>query len=190
MLPFEFLYRRRCKSPLCWEDVRDTAITGPEIVQQTAEKVKQIRERLRVAQNRQKYQAYTKRRPLEFVVGEKVFLKVSPSRGINRFVVKGKLSPRYVGPFEIVERIGDFSYRFLLPEVLVGVHNVFHISQLRRYIADPSYVVKSTKVRLEAELTYEEEPVGILDKREKVLKNKTITLVRVAWKHQLLEDNT
>ena len=110
MSPYEFLYGRRCRSPLCWEDIGEATVTRPEIVVQSAEQVKMVRERLRIAQERQKHWADNRRRPLEFAVGDQVFLKVSPFHGVHRFGIKGKLSPKYIGPFEITERIGEVSY--------------------------------------------------------------------------------
>ena len=104
--PFEALYGRKCRSPICWAEVGDNQLTGPEIVYETTEKISQIRQRMAAARDRQKSYADKRQKPLEFQVGDKVLLKVSPWKGIVRFGKRGKLSPRYVGPFEIVERIG------------------------------------------------------------------------------------
>ena len=107
---------------------------GPEVIQQTVEKVKIIWERLKAAQDRQKRWADLDRRPLEFEVGDFVFLKISPTKGVIRFGSRGKLSPRFIGPFEILERVGEVAYRLALPPSLDGVHEVFHVSQLRKYV--------------------------------------------------------
>ena len=115
---------------------------GPEMIQQTVEKVKLIRKRMQAAQNRQKSYADVRRRELEFQVGDHVFLKVSPTKGVRRFGIKGKLSPRYVGPFEILERIGVVAYRLALPPSLDKVHNVFHVSMLRKCLSDPDQLVE------------------------------------------------
>ena len=190
MAPYEFLYGRRCRTPLCWEDVGSSSLTGPEMVQLSADRMGPIRERLRVAQERQKQFADASRRPLEFEVGEKVFLKVSPSRGIHRFGIKGKLSPRYVGPFEVAARIGEVAYKLILPESLAAVHDVFHVSQLRRYLSDPSHVVEHVEIELQPDLSFEQRPVEILDRKDRVLKRKTIPLVRVAWSKDSPGDST
>ncbi|GKV48698.1 hypothetical protein SLEP1_g55501 [Rubroshorea leprosula] len=142
MAPYEALYGRRCRSPICWTDVGERSLLGPELVQQATEKVHLIREHLRVAQSRQKSYADNRRRDLEFAVGEKVFLKVSPTQGVVRFGIRGKLSPRLIGPFEILERVGEVAYRLALPPNLSEVHNVFHVSMPRKYVPDLSHVIE------------------------------------------------
>jgi len=128
MAPFEALYGRQCRTPLCWSDLDEALIIGPEMIQETTETIRKTREHIRVAQSRQKSYADKRRRPLEFQVGNKVFLKFSPTRGVKRFGVGGKLSPRYIGPSEIIERLNPIAYRQDLPIELKHVHNVFHIS--------------------------------------------------------------
>ena len=142
------------------------------------------------AQSRQKSYADTRRRDLKFEVGDKVFLKVSPMKGVMRFGKKGKLSPRFVGPFEVLERIGVVAYRLALPPSLSAVHNVFHVSMLRKYISDPSHVLNYEPLQLNQDLTYEEKPVRILDTKEKELRNKRIPLVKVLWKNHSTEEAT
>ena len=159
MAPFEALYGRKCRSPICWDDVGEWKLLGPEIVQQTVDKIRVIRERVRTAQSRQKSYADLKRRTLEFSVGDHAFLRVSPTRGVKRFGIRGKLSPRFIGPFEVLEKVGKVAYRLALPPILAGVHNVFHISMLRRYIPNPSYVVELKPLQLNKDLIYEEYPV-------------------------------
>ena len=110
MTPYEALYGRRCRTPVCWGEVGERKLIGPELVQATSENVKLIREKLKTAQERQKSYADKRRRDLEFEVGDKVFLKLSPWKGILRFGRKGKLSPRYIGPYEILERIEPSAY--------------------------------------------------------------------------------
>ena len=148
MAPYEALYGRRCRSPICWDDRVDSIGTEPDILQETKEKIKVIRERLLTAQSRQKSYADKRRRPLEFEVGDHVLLKVSPTRGVFRFGKKGKLSPRYIGPFEILERVGDLAYRLALPPSLSRVHNVFHVSQLRKYMANTSHIISYDKIEI------------------------------------------
>ena len=145
---------------------------------------------MKTSQNRQKNYADKRRKPIEFTVGEQVFLKVSPMRGIMRFGKKGKLSPRYVGPFEILERIGPVAYRLALPPSMMGVHDVFHVSMLRKYIRDPSHVIQHQEIEIMPEVKYEAQPERILDRQEKKLRNKTIPLVKVQWKNHLPEEAT
>lgn len=190
MAPFEALYGRKCRSPMCWDDVTEAAVLGPEMVQESIEQVRLIREKLKAAQDRQKSYADLKRRPIEFEVGDKVFLKVSPMKGVKRFGIKGKLSPKYVGPYEVLERVGEVAYRLALPPSLSKVHNVFHVSQLRRYRSDPSHVVEADVVGVEPNLTYEEKPVRILDRKEKRLRNKVVPLVKVLWRSEKYEEAT
>jgi hypothetical protein len=141
MAPYEALYGRKCRSPICWDDIGERKILGPEIVQHTVDKIQLIRERLRSAQSRQKSYADTRRRKLEYLVGDHVFLRVSPTKGVMRFGIKGKLSPRFIGPFEVLDRVGKVAYRLALPPMLAGVHNIFHVSMLRKYVADCNHVV-------------------------------------------------
>jgi len=181
MAPFEALYGRKCRSPICWDEVGERRLLGPEILIQTTDKVRIIRDHLRAAQSRQKSWADTKRRPLEFRTGDHVFLKISPTKGVIRFGTRGKLSPRYIGPFEILDRVGDVSYRLALPPSLDGVHNVFHVSQLRKYVKDENHILDHSELELQPDLSYQEQPMAILDKSVKTLKNKAIPLVLVSW---------
>ena len=129
-------------------------------------------------------------RDLEFEVEDRVFLKLSPWKGVVRFGKRGKLNPRYIGPFEIVERIGPVAYRLDLPEEFSRVHNVFHISMLRKYIPDPSHALEALEIELRHELSYEEQPVQILGREEKELRNKTISLVKALWRNHVVEEAT
>ena len=141
MAPYEALYGRPYRLPLCWTEVEESSITGPDLVRDTSEKVILIRQRFLTAQSRQKSYAYVRRRPLEFEVGDHVFLKVMPKRGVVRFGKRGKLLPRFTRPFEILERIGVVAYRLALQPSMSGVHEVFHVSMLRKYTPDPAHVV-------------------------------------------------
>ncbi|KAL5558503.1 hypothetical protein UlMin_034716 [Ulmus minor] len=118
---------------------------------------------MKTAQSRQKSYADRRRKPLEFAIGDKVFLKVAPMKGVMRFGKRGKLSSRFVGPFEILERIGDLAYRVALPPAMSGIHNVFHVSMLRKYTPDPSHVLSYDTLDLRQDLTFEEkrEQVGL-----------------------------
>ncbi|GMP66376.1 hypothetical protein CsSME_00026758 [Camellia sinensis var. sinensis] len=161
-----------------------------ELVRETTEKVELIRRRLVTAQSRQKSYADRRRRPLAFEVGDHVFLKISPRRGLMRFGKSGKLSPRFIGPFEILEKIGEVAYRLALPPQLSGVHDVFHVSMLRKYEPDPSHVLDWTDLEVDEDASYEERPVRVLDRRDQVLRGKTIPLVKVLWKHHGVEEAT
>ncbi|KAM6587392.1 hypothetical protein CsatA_009997 [Cannabis sativa] len=142
--------------------------------------------------SRQKSYADLKRRDIEFEVGDHVFLRVTPRKGLSvkRFGKRGKLSPRYVGPFQILDRVGSVAYRIALPPSLSGVHNVFHVSQLRKYVSDPSHVLSYETLGLQEDLSYNERPVKILDQKDRILRNKTITLVKVLWKNSVVEEAT
>ncbi|GJU27169.1 putative reverse transcriptase domain-containing protein [Tanacetum coccineum] len=136
--PFEALYGRKCRSPIMWAEVGEGQLIGPELVQETTEKISQIKDRLKAARDRQKSYADKRRKPLEFSVGDYVLLKVSPWKGVVRFGKKGKLAPRFVGPFEIIEKVGPVAYRLDFPEDLNGVHDTFHVSNLKKCLADPT----------------------------------------------------
>ena len=154
------------------------------------DKVNVIRARLKAAQDRQKSYADKRRKDLELEVEDQVFLKLPPWKGVIRFGKRGKLSPRYIGPSEIVKRIGPVAYRLDLLKELSRVHNVFHISMLRKYISDPSHVLEIPEIELRDDLSYEEQPVQILGREEKELRNKTISLVKVIWRNHLVEEAT
>ncbi|KAA0045650.1 DNA/RNA polymerases superfamily protein [Cucumis melo var. makuwa] len=167
MTPCEALYGRPCRTPVCWNEVGERKLVGSELVQITTNNIKLIRENLRIAQDRQKSYADKRRRNLEFQVGDQVFLKLSPWRGVIRFERKGKLSPRYIGPYQITEQVGPAAYRLELPIELARIHDVFYVSMLRKYIPDPSHVLQEQPIELKEDLSYVEEPVQILDKRDK-----------------------
>ena len=130
------------------------------------------------------------RRPLEFEVGDHVFLKVMPKRGVVRFGKRGKLSPRFIGPFEILERIGTVAYRLTLPPSMSCVHEVFHVSMLRKYTPDPAHVWDWRQIEVDTDGTFEEGPVCIVDSRDQVLRRKTVRLVLVLWSHYGVEEYT
>ena len=141
MAPYEALYGRKCRTPVCWDEVGEKRLIGPEIVQVTTDKINVIQEKLKIARDRQKSYADNRRRNLEFKVGDRVFLRVLSWKGILRFSKRGKLSPRYIGPYEIVRKVGDVAYRLEFPQELANIHDTFHVSMLRKYIVDPSHVL-------------------------------------------------
>ena len=136
-----------------------------------------------MAQQRQKQYADKRRKDLVFQEGDHVFLKVSPMRGVFRFGQQGKLKPRFVGPFQIISRVGESAYRLALPPELSGVHNVFHVSMLRKYVFDPSHIVDHRPLGLTPDLSFNEAPIKILDGKVKQLRTKSIPMVKVLWKH-------
>ena len=133
MTPYEALYERKCRTPLCWTELSKNKVIGPDLIQETEENVKMIRGRLKVANDRQKSYADMKRKDIRYEIGEKVFLKVSPWKKVMRFGKKGKLNPRFIGPYEVIEKVGPVAYKLALPSELEKIHSVFHVSMLRRY---------------------------------------------------------
>ena len=177
------MYGRKCRTPLYWDQIGEKQLFGPDIIEDAEQMVQAVRENLRIAQSRQKSYADGKRRDLTFSVGDHVYLKVSPMRGIRRFNVKGKLAPRYVGPFKVLERKGEVAYRLELPPSLSGVHDVFHISQLKKCLRVPEEQAPLDGVDVQEDLTYTEHPVKILETSERVTRNKRIKMCRVQWSH-------
>ena len=149
-----------------------------------------IRKCLLTTQRKQKSYADRHHRPLEFEVGDHIFLKVMPKRGVVKFGKQGKLSPRYIGPFEILKRVGTVAYRLALPLSLSSVHEVFHVSMLWKYTPDPNYVVDLGELIIDTYGTFEKGPMHIMDSRDQVLRRKTVRLVNVLWQHRGLEETT
>nr|GEV62234.1 putative reverse transcriptase domain-containing protein [Tanacetum cinerariifolium] len=179
--PFEALYGRKCRSPVGWSKVGDSQLTGPKLIRETNEKIVQIKNRLLTARSRQKSYANVRRRPLEFNVGDKVMLKVSPWKGMIHFGKRGKLSPRFIGPFKILERIGPVSYKLELLRELQGIHNTFYVSNLKKCLSDESLSILLDKVQLDDKLHFIEEPAEIMDHEVKRLKQSRIPIVKVRW---------
>ncbi|CAN6677934.1 unnamed protein product [Malus baccata var. baccata] len=155
MAPSEALYGKSCRTPLCWSEVGERVLVGPEIMDETTQNV-----------------------------------QLSPWKGVVQFGKKGKLSPRYIGPYMITERVGEVAYRLGLPLKLSKVHDVFHVSMLRHYVSDPSHVIPPQPLEINPDLTYDEEPVTLLDWKDKELRNKTVRLVKVLWRNHLVEEAT
>ncbi|GJW32898.1 reverse transcriptase domain-containing protein [Tanacetum coccineum] len=179
--PFEALYGRKCRSPIMWAEVGEGQLIRPELVQETTKKISHIKDRLKVTRDRHKSYADKRRKPLEFSVGDYVLLKVSPWKGVVRFGKKGKLAPRFVGPFEIIEKVGPVAYRLDFLEELNSVHDTFHVSKLKKYLADPTLQVPLDKIRVDAKLNFVEEPVENLEREFKKLKPSRIAIVKVWW---------
>ena len=168
----------------------ERSITGPDFVKDTSENVGLIWKGLLMAQSRQKSYADRRRRALKFEVGDHVFLKVMPKEGVVRFGKRGKLSSRYIRPFEILERVGTITYPLALPPSLSSVHEVFHVSMLWKYTLDLAHVVDWGKIIIDTDGTFEEGLVHIMDSRDQVLRCKTVRLVKVLWKHRGVEEAT
>ncbi|GJW61679.1 putative reverse transcriptase domain-containing protein [Tanacetum coccineum] len=182
--PFEALYGRKCRSPVIWTEVGESQLIGPKIVQETTEKIVQIKERLKTTRSRQKSYVDKRRKPLEFQVGDRVLLKVSPWKGVVRFGKKGKLAPRYVGPFEVIESVGPVAYRLKLPQELSCVHDTFHVSNLKKCLAEPDVQVPLDEIEIDENLRFVEEPIEIVERDVKKLKRRRIPLVKVRWNSQ------
>ncbi|GJV43014.1 putative reverse transcriptase domain-containing protein [Tanacetum coccineum] len=161
--PFEALYGRKCRSPIMWAEFGEGHLIGPELVQETTKNISKIKDRLKAARDRQKSYVDKRIKPLKFSVGEHVLLKVSPCKGVVRFGKKGKLAPRFVGPFEITERIGLVAYRHRLREELNGVNDTFHVSNLKKCLANPTLQIPLDEIQVDAKLNFVEEPVEILE---------------------------
>jgi hypothetical protein len=138
MAPFEALYGRKCRTPLNWSETGESQVFGPDVIKEAEEQVQLIHNRLKAAQSRQKSYADSRRRPLTFQVGDFVYLRVTPLKGMQRFHIKGKLAPRYIGPYKILERREEMSYKLELPPKLSEFHDVFHVSQLRKCLQAPN----------------------------------------------------
>ncbi|GJW86183.1 putative reverse transcriptase domain-containing protein [Tanacetum coccineum] len=177
--PFEALYGQKCRSLVCWSEVGDSQLTGLELIRETTEKIVQIKNRLLTARSLQK--SYTDRRtkPLEFKVGDMVLLKVSPWKGVIRFGKRGKLSPRYTGPFKILAKVGPVAYTLELLEELQGIHSTFHVSNLKKCLVDENLIIPFDEIQLDDKLHFSEEPVEIIDREAKQLKQSWIPIVKV-----------
>ena len=192
MAPYEALYGRKCRSPICWYEGGEKKEMGfqTDLIDSTTRAIQKIRQRIETAQSRQKNYADKRRRPLEFSVGDSVFLKVAPMKGVMRFGKKGKLSPRYVGPYQILKRVGKVAYELELPPEMSAIHNVFHVSMLKKYMGDADQVIEPQTVQVQEDLSYESRLIQIIDRDIKRLRNKEIPLVKVLWQNQRLEEAT
>ena len=190
MAPFEALYGRRCRTPLNWSEAGERTIFGPDMVQEAEEQVRLIQENLKIAQSRQKSYADKRTDPLVFKVGDHVYLKVSPWKGVQRFGVKGKLAPRYIGPYPIVERCGPVAYRLNLPAKFSAIHNIFHVSQLKKCLRVPTEAIDSDSIQLESDLTYPEHPIKIIDRKDRVTRRTTNRFYKVQWSNHSEDEAT
>jgi hypothetical protein len=175
---------------LSWSETGERKIFGPHLVVKAEDKVKVIQANLKTAQSRQKSYADRRRKPLQFQIGDFVYLRVSPTKGVQHFGIKGKLAPRYVGPFEILEVCGPVAYKLHLPSQMAAIHNVFHVSQLKKCIKVPTEIIEIRAIEIEPDLSYIEQPIQILDTKERVTRKKKIKMYKILWDHHTEEEAT
>jgi hypothetical protein len=178
MAPFEALYGRRCRTPLNWSQAGESEIFGPDLVLEAEEKVRVINKNLEAAQARQKSYHDKRRKPLQFEVGDHVYLRL------------GKLAPRYIGPYAIKETCGPVAYQLKLPPHMSAVHDVFHVSQLRKCVRLPTEVLPEPELEIEPDLSYQEHPVKVLDQKERSTRARSIRMYKVQWSHHSVEEAT
>ncbi|WVZ51984.1 hypothetical protein U9M48_003081 [Paspalum notatum var. saurae] len=177
MAPFEALYGRRCRTPLNWSERSERVTFGPD---SWSPKLK----------SKQKSYTDKRRRPLAFEKDDHVYLRVSSMKGVHHFGVKGKLAPRYVGPFKILERCGPVAYRLEMPPHLAAVHDVFHVSQLKKCLRVPKEVVDISQIQIKPDLTYEEKPVKVHDQKQRSTRRKAVIFYKVQWSNHSEEEAT
>ncbi|WVZ58248.1 hypothetical protein U9M48_008534 [Paspalum notatum var. saurae] len=181
--PFEALSGRRCRTPLFWNQIREKQVFGLGIIEDAEQQLRIVRENLRVAQSRQKSYANVRRRELAFQVDDYVYWKVSPMSRIRRVNMKGKLAPRYIGPFKVLEKKGEVAYHLEIPPNLSGVHDVFHVTQLKKCLRVLEEQAPLEALNVHDDMTYTEHLVKILGTSERVTRNKKIKMCRVQWSH-------
>src|SRR4051812_10958306 len=190
MAPFAVLYGRKCRTALNWSETGERPLIGQDIIQHAEDQVRVIREHLKAAQSRPKSNYDRKQKEMGYQPGEYAYLRVTLMRGTHRFGIKGKLAPRYIGPFRILSRSGPVAYRLELPPNLSQVHDVFHVSQLRRCFKDPIREVEHDMIELQQDLTYQEHPSRILDQSERKTRNKTTKFLKVQWSNHSEDETT
>ncbi|GKC35264.1 hypothetical protein Tco_1047648 [Tanacetum coccineum] len=182
--PYEALYGQKCRSPVCWSEVGDSQLTGPELIRDTTENIVQIKNHFLTSRSRQKSYADRRTKPLEFEVDDMVLLKVSPWKGAVHFGKHRKLSPRYIGPFKILDRVGPIAYTLELPKELKGIHSTFHVLNLKKCLAESDIVVSMDEIQLDNKLHMIEEPMEVVDREVKRLKQSRIPIVKIRWNSQ------
>jgi hypothetical protein len=188
---FAAMYGRRCRTLLIWSQAGERTLFDPKLVQEAEEKVSVIRENLRAAQMRQKSYHDKAKAPREFEVGNYVYLKVSLTKGVQRFGVKGKLAPCYIGPYEVTNKFGTVAYRIRLPDRLSAVHDVFHVSQLKKceQISE-AQIIEETNAEIEPDLSLAEYPMRVLDQKERQTRRQRVKMYKVQWSHHTEEEAT
>jgi hypothetical protein len=191
MAPFDALYGRRYRTPLNWSKDGERTLFGPNLVKDAKEKVQVIRENLKMAQMRQKSYHDKGTTPRHFEVGDYVYLKVSPTKGVQRFDVKGNLAPRYIGPYEVIEVCGPVAYRIQLPERFSAVHNVFHVTQLKKGMPVPeNEVIIEANAWIEPDFSLIEHPLRLLDQKERKTRRQAVRMYKIQWSHHTEEEAT
>jgi hypothetical protein len=190
MAPFEALYGRKCKTLLNWVEPGERRFYGIDFVEEAEKQVRLIQKNMVAAQARQKSYADKRRKPIEFEVGDHVYFKVSPMRGVKRFGIKRKLKPRYVGLYRILEKNGRVAYKLDLPHELGAIFLVFHVSQLKKCLRLPEERVPLRKIKLKFDLLYVEKPIYVLDTQERVTCNQVVKLYKVVWSNHAEHDAT
>jgi hypothetical protein len=190
MTPFETLYGRQRRTPLFWSQTGESQIFRPKVLKDAEKQVQMIQENIKIAQSRQKSYVDKRRRDLSFKIGDFVYLKVSPMRGTRILKVKGKLTSRYVDPFKIIDRKGEVAYQLELPPQLSDVHDVFHMSQLKKCLRVLEEQLLMEDLDLGGDLTYNERPIKILDTAERVTHSKVIKMCKVQWSHHTEDEAT
>jgi hypothetical protein len=187
IVPFETSYGRKCRTPLNWIETGEKAIFSPDIVDEAEPMIRHIQDILKAVKSRQESYANKRREPLQLEVGDHVYLKISPMKGVKRFGVKEKSSPRYIRQFSILEKCGTVAYKLELSPSLAGVHNIFHVSQLKKCLKTHVYVVLPEVTPLESDLTYPKHLIKILDQKSRVTGRKTITFYKIQWSNHMVE---
>nr|GEU49388.1 putative reverse transcriptase domain, ribonuclease H-like domain, aspartic peptidase domain protein [Tanacetum cinerariifolium] len=177
--PFEALYGRKCQSRVCWAQVGDAQLADLDLIHETTEKIVQIKQRIQAARDRQKSYADVRRKPLAFQVGDRVMLKVSPWKGVIHFGKRGKLNPRYIGLFKVLAKVGIIAYRLELPQQLSRVHSIFHVSNLKKCSSDEPLTIPLDELHIDDKLYFVEEPLEIMDREVKQLKQSCILIIKV-----------
>jgi hypothetical protein len=191
MAPFDALYGRRCRTPLNWSKIGERTLFGPDLVKDAEQKLQVIRENLKIAHMRQKSYHDKGTTPRHFEVGDYVYLKVSPTKGVQRFGVKGKLAPRYIGPYEVIEVCGPVAYRILLPKRFSAVHNVFHVTQLKKGMHVPeNEVITEANAWIEPDFSLIKHPLRVLDRKERKTRRQTIRMYKIQRSHHTEEEAT
>jgi hypothetical protein len=190
MATFEVLYGHRCRTSLNCIEPGENVIFGLDLVEEAEAIVHRIQDNLKAAKSRQETCANKRHRPLEFKVGNHVYLRVSPMKGMKRFGVKGKLAPCYIRLFPILEKCGIVAYKLDLPPSLAGVHDIFHVSQLKKCLKAPVDVVLAEVTPLEADLSYPEHPIKVLVQKDRVTRHKTIKFFKIQWSNHSKEAAT
>jgi hypothetical protein len=190
MARFKVLYRCPCRTPLNWIEPVENVIFGPDVIEEAEATVRRIQDNLKGTKSCQETYANKRHRPLEFEVGDHVYLRVLPMKGVKRFGVKGKLAPHNIGPFPILEKCGTMAYKLDQTPSLAGIHDIFHMSQLKKYLKAPMDVVLPEVTPLEADLSYLEHPIKVLDQKDHVTRSKTIMFSKIQWSNHSEEEAT